>query len=109
MFAGILPLGWWLLVLAYFLVDVLLLLGTMFLLRMLSAGDPSQRESFWCETAGIVPVWFLLHLSLLLFEFPVYTRLESVGLGKLEGIGFAAFLISGAAYLLRSISRQEVR
>ena len=92
---------WWILALLYFAADVLLVLGIKLLLRALSTGDISARRSFWNEAWAIVPIWFLLHFSLLLFEYPVSVRLESVGLGRLQGIGVTAFLVSGVAYVLR--------
>jgi hypothetical protein len=99
--------AWWLLVLLYFLADVLLVLG-LTLLRRTLAVDDAPRMPFWYVASEIVPLWLLLHLSLLLFEYPVSTRLEGIGLGKLELVVFVVTVTAGAAYLLRSIKSGEV-
>ncbi len=92
---------WWLLVLLWFMADVLLVLGLAFLRRKVTV-DQTPPKPFWYEISEIVPVWLLLHLSLLFFEYPVAARLQSVGLGKLEVIMFVAAIIAGASYALRS-------
>ena len=97
---------WWLLVLFYFLADVLLVLGLTLLRRTLAVDDVPPKP-FWYVASEIVPLWLLLHLSLLLFEYPVSARLESIGLGKLEAIVFVVTMTAGAAYLLRSIKSGE--
>lgn len=61
----------------------------------------------WYAVSEIVPLWLLLHLSPLLFEYPISTRLESVGLGKLKVVVFAVTMIAGAGYILRSIKSDE--
>jgi hypothetical protein len=95
---------WWLLVLLYFVVDVLLVLGVMFLGRMLTASGTTPKKSFWYVVSETVPIWLLLHLALLLFEYPVSSRLERVGLGKLEIIVFTAVMIAGAAAFSRRLA-----
>jgi hypothetical protein len=105
--AGDLSSIWWILVLSWFLADLLLVLGFTFLYRTLRVGATNRNRRFWFAVSEIVPLWLLLHLSLLLFEYPISTRLESVGLGKLEVIVFAVTMVAGAAYLLRSIKSGE--
>lgn len=93
---------WWLFVLLYFVADVLLVLGVILLFRMLTARDtPPKKESFWHEVSEIVPLWFLWHLVQLLFEYPVSSRLESVGLGKLETVLFVTFMVAAGASFFR--------
>ena len=96
---------WWLLVLLFFLADVTLVLGLKFLSRMPAFSDTPPEESFWYEASEIVPIWFLLHLTLLVLAYPISWRLESVGLAKLEVIVFIAFIVAGAAYLFRPLTR----
>lgn len=98
---GNLSLIFWLLVLLYFVLDVLLALGLNLLGRILTASDKQPEEPFWYLVSEIVPVWFLLHLGLLFDEYPVSTRLEGVGLGTVRIIAFTAFMISFAAALFR--------
>ncbi len=98
---------WWLLVLLYFVADVLLVLGLIFLHRMRTTSEASPKKPFWYVVSEIVPLWFLYHLWMLMSEYPVRTRLESVGLGRLEVIGFIALLLAAAAYLFKLIEARE--
>jgi hypothetical protein len=97
---------WWLLVLLWFVADVSLVLGLKFLDSVLG-GDTKPKEPFWHVISRILPILFLLHLSMLLLEYPVGVRLERVGLGKLEVVVFTAAMIAGAAYFFRSIKSGE--
>jgi hypothetical protein len=102
-----LPRMWWLLTLLYFVADVIMLLGLTVLWRVrVGSGSPS-KESFWHVVSELVPLLFLYHLWMLLSEYPIRVRLESVGLGKLELIGFIAFLVGAAAYFFRLIERER--
>ena len=82
----------------YFFADLILLLGVRVLARRLQP----HPKSFWYEVSEIVPLVFLLHLYLLVFEYPISVRLESVGLEKLIWLPFAAFLIVFAGWLFRA-------
>jgi hypothetical protein len=100
--AASIPASWWLLAFFYFVVDVAFVLVAKLLLWISTPRE--KRKLFLLEVAGIVPVWLLLHLVMLFFEFPVSSRLEAVGLGGLELVVFIAFAIVAAAETLRSFA-----
>ena len=102
---GEIPAAFWILTFLYFVVDVLLVLGLNLLGRMASKGE--ANEPFWHLVSEIVPVWFLIHLSLLCIGRPVSQRLESVGLGIVEIIVGAATLVAAAAFIVRGVASER--
>jgi len=51
-----------------------------------------------------VTVWLLIHMVILFSEYPVSSRLKSVGLSKLELLVFVALLTVCAAEILRLVA-----
>lgn len=98
---GKLPAMWWLLTLLYFVADVWLVLGFVIIRRKLG-GTNRLEKSIWYVASELVPIWFLLHLFLLVIDSSVSARLEQIGLGILEPIIFVIFLITGLMYALRT-------
>jgi hypothetical protein len=99
---GNLPPLWWYLALAYFVLDVLLVVLARFIYRIVNSSHYGEGP-FALEVAELIPLWLLFHLFLSCLDYPVYERLESVGLGRLETIVGAAFLLSGTAYVFRQV------
>ena len=99
--------SWWLLVLLYFLIDVLLVIVIMFIHRRLVLGH-MPWPLFWDDASGIVALWFLFHLWLLCVDPVIAVRLEKVGLGKLEYLTFVAFGLSCASHIVKMLrTRRE--
>jgi hypothetical protein len=61
-----------------------------------AGGDPFHLS--FLEIVQVVTTW---HLSILLFDYPVSAKLESVGLGGLEVIAAAAFAVTIAPLVMR--------
>lgn len=93
---------WWLLALVYFLADltVIALLSFIWTRRVGARSDSDHvpvRPSF-LEILQVVISW---HLTMLAFDYPVATKLESVGLGGLEVIIAIAFIATISPLIIR--------
>lgn len=97
--AANLPASWWFLAFLYFVVDVAFVLTAKFFLWTQSPTE--ARKPFLFEAAPIVTVWLLIHMVMLFSEYPVSSRLKSIGLGKLEILVFIALITVCAAELFR--------
>jgi len=100
--AANLPAWWWFLAFLYFVVDVAFVLAAKFFLWTNSPRE--ARKPFLLEGAPIVTVWLLIHMVILFSEYPVSSRLKSVGLSKLELLVFVALLTVCAAEILRLVA-----
>jgi len=100
----------WMVVASVYLVADLAVFAGMCMLRRVRFNQlrPS-RALFVRDTLTILPSVLSLHLYLLLLEQPVSAKLESIGLGGLEGIaaGAATVIILSSGALLAGLPRSE--
>ena len=93
--------SWWLWTLFYLLADLLMLTLLSYLwTRRMTERDHSSGlfQPGFPEILQVVIMW---HFTLLMFDYPISARLESVGLGGLEIIAASAFAATVLPLLVR--------
>jgi membrane-associated HD superfamily phosphohydrolase len=93
---------WWVATGLYFVGDLTLLAALSWMAQILL--DHSRENGLFRLTLGdvfiVVSLW---HFTMFIFEYRVSARLQSVGLGSIEGIVPAIFVIGFAPLFYRAI------
>jgi hypothetical protein len=96
---------WWLLILLYLLVDIAMLTFVLYMFGKRIVGVSQARKFIRCGFPEILRVLLVWHLVLFVWEYPVSSRLEGVGLGSLETIIFVIFIVMFVPMCARVIRR----
>ncbi len=93
--------SWWLLTLFYLIADVLILTLLSYLWTRRMTGHAHSNDLFRTNFVEILQVVIMWHFTLLMFDYPVSAKLESVGLGGLEVVAASAFAVTVVPLLMR--------
>lgn len=96
---------WRFLVLLYWLADTLVLTAFLLFLQNRARGGTAAREFLRNDFPEIVLVITVWHLVLVVWEYPISARLESVGLGGLEVVVFLIFLLAFVPMCVRTLKK----